>query len=320
MMTKNTMLIFLGVSIAMLSCKKDQTGLEPVVLHKPDASALSDFFHDNLDEATQHFHVDVTQQVYIEGEQGLKATFFPNTLMDAFGNDITGIIDVTLVEIFNKKDMILKNKPTLAFHQGEYKPLISGGEFYLEATQNGQPLFLKPYQELLVKIPRTDYSIYGMNRFISDNENDTLIWSLTTDSTSWFGVGGNQNSSTWQNNLNTFGWINCDTFMNDPRPQTIVEAELPVGYNNTTCKVFISFDGLNSLTSFKSYEYSILSTAPYYSLPVGLEVHFVAITIINDVIYCEVISDTIEENHRVQITNLEMVTESEFEALLDALP
>ena len=160
-----------------------------------------------------------------------------------------------------------------------------------------------------------------MNRFISENNNDTLIWTLTTDSTAWFSPVNNSPSNTlWQNFLNTFGWVNCDVFMNDPRPQTKVEAELPPNYDNETCSVYITFDGVNSVTPFKTFEGSILSTGSYYTLPVGQEVHFVAVTIIDDNIYCQIIPDTIEENHRVQITNLEMVTESQFEALLDALP
>jgi hypothetical protein len=320
MRTKNTLLIFLVISLGILSCKKEKTDLQPIVLHEPDAVALKAFFKDNLEEAKQHFQVDVSVTSTIEGEHGLQATFYPNTLMDENGNDITGFVDVELVEIFNKKDMILKNKPTLSYHQGEYKPLISDGEFYISVTQNNNPVFLKPYLEVKVTIPRNDFSVTSTPRFLGTEANDTLIWNMDYDSTAFFSTGGNPNSTIWTTSLPLFNWINCDWFMSDPRPLTIVEAELPPGYDNTTCMVFISFDGLNTCTSFRSYSNSIVSTAPWYNLPIGLEVHFVAITVINNVAYCEIIPDVIEENHRVQISNLQMVTGSELETLLDALP
>ena len=46
MRTKNTLLLFLVISLGILSCKKEKTDLQPIVLHEPDAVALKAFFKD----------------------------------------------------------------------------------------------------------------------------------------------------------------------------------------------------------------------------------------------------------------------------------
>ena len=95
-----------------------------------------------------------------------------------------------------------------------------------------------------------------------------------------------------------FGWINCDDFVDDPRPKTNITINLPEAYNNENTQVFIVLPELNSVTSPRSYNsgsnsFNMGSSASYY-LPVGIVVKVVVLATINENQYYLQITDEME--------------------------
>ena len=43
--------------------------------------------------------------------------------------------------------------------------------------------------------------------------------------------------------ISNFGWTNIDRWYNDPRPKTTLFVDLPEGFDNTNCNVYVSYDG-----------------------------------------------------------------------------
>jgi hypothetical protein len=119
-----------------------------------------------------------------------------------------------------------------------------------------------------------------------------------------------------------FGWTNIDRWYNDPRPKTTIFVDVPEGFDNTNCTVYITYDGEpTALGSLDRYDADKkLFTEHYGLIPVGLKVHFVLVSIIDDEIHYAVQATTITENHIEVIKSVESISEEALINLIDDLP
>jgi hypothetical protein len=310
---KNTVWGLIGLTLMLAACKKE----DPIQPNPQPTTnvALKNYFKAKEQAAVQTFTIDAQNPEVITGSKGTKVYFQANAFQHANGQVVTGSVEIKLIEILDKKDMILLNKPTMANHpMGGIAPLISGGEFRITAYQNGNPLQLVEGSSYLIDVPAPNGVDPQMQAFVGDNTGDTLVWNQMDSSAVW-GQG-----NAYQGYFNDLGWINLDYFYNDPRPQTTVQVQIPAGHTNQTCTVFISFDGMNSISSFWNYSAGVYTTAPNYTLPVGLEVHFIALAITNAVPHVAIVGATIENNHLEVISALTATTDAQLEADLSNLP
>lgn len=321
-MKKNQILISVMFVLALFlgSCKKDKTLNSPVTAgstQNVNSTELKSFFTTNLKDQEQNFIIDADTPSLITGANGSTIQFFANSFMDASGNIVNGNIDITLVEIMGKSDMILMNKPTLAYGiNSDLAPLVSGGELRVTAKQNGNVLKLRPGYPYNMTVPAPNGTNPDMSLFYGINKNDTLIWDLPDSSSFLSPLNGNA----YTGYIDSLNWINCDYFYNNPNPQTFVEVDLPSGFTNNNCIIYISFDNLNAITTFHNYSNGTYTTAPSYRLPIGLEVHFIALSIINGSPNVAIIPSTIADNHHEIIPSLTATTTSQFAADLSNLP
>jgi len=280
-----------------------------------DATQLTNFFTNNEASAKQNFVVDVMAPTLISGQLGTTIQFYGNSFQDASGNSITGNVDVELIEAYGKKDMLFLNKQTLGNNNGSFSPLVSGGEFKLTVSQGGSDVFLKDWYSYEVTIPAPDGIDTEMNIFFQNSVTaDTLVWA-EADSSMIFDVVG-----VYSAQLGSLGWINCDRFMSQAGDQTTISVTPPKGLTNKNCALFISFDGLNSLTSLYNFTNGSFTTGDYYTLPVGLDVHFIALSYINGVPHVAIVPSTITANHSEVINALQATTVSQLTTDLVNLP
>jgi hypothetical protein len=108
--------------------------------------------------------------------------------------------------------------------------------------------------------------------------------------------------------LGSLGWINCDRFINQEGNRTTISITPPKGLSNKNCALFISFDGLNSLTTLCNFRNCCFTTGEYYNLPEGLTVHFIALSFINGVPHVAIAPSTIAAHHSEGIDLLEVTT------------
>lgn len=139
-----TTTIFISAMFAMgiliSACKKEP---EPHYIYEPkvpgnfnNVKTLSDFMKKNAVKY-EVFKMDATKGGVITSKNGVKYYVPAYAFTNSSGMLATGMIDISIKEIFEASDMILSDKPTLT-NKGEI--LQSFGEFLINVEQNNQPL------------------------------------------------------------------------------------------------------------------------------------------------------------------------------------
>lgn len=301
---KNLTLIALVVIMALFACKKDKGNDETKL-------TLAEF-NAKFSVPTQRFNGTGNAAFSITGTKGMKFEFPANSFIDASGNPVTGNVVVSLKEVLSKRDIILSGKVT----QSSGQLLISGGEFQILASQNGQALRLNPAVAVAVKVPTT----------FNTDPMDLFVWAptVTSDSTWVLDQKSRVTTSTdfYQFNLPSFGWINCDYFYNDPNPKTTVTASpVYVGASPSIKdqRAYMVFDDIKSVAGLP-FVLAINKHQSYLnSMPIGLKGKLVILsTDVNDVIYFGQTSFTVSADLHVNV-NVAPATATEIDAFLSTI-
>lgn len=322
MKSKTLIAIVAGLGLMVTACKKDK---DPVTTTggTPNGAQLTSFFNDNLNGKTQHFTVNASTGGAITGTHGTKVYVIGGFLKDGSGNVITGNVDIELVEIYDRATMVLLNKPTMGIlPNGDKGTLISKGEYYLKITQNGMPVNANDGVYVMVPADNIDGPGNGMSLFdgIIDPQTGNLAWELVQD-TLPVEADSAQGASSYNILDGEWGWTNVDRFYNDPRPKTVLKAKLPTGYDNTNCEVYLSYDGEpGALASLDTYTSDGYFSEHYGLIPIGLEVHFIAVTMIDGNLHYAIQAATITDGHIEYINTFTPISQSALAALINALP
>lgn len=270
--------ICLVVCICLLSqCKKDKLTVESESPSESKDSSIQALFA-RYGAQSQYFSIDPTQAQLITGQNGIQIYIPQNSFVDANNQVITTAIQLELKEILKTKDMVLSNMPTVS--NGNL--LESGGEFYINATSNGQNLFLGN-NKLTVSIPANGLN-YNMSKFVGVVD-PSINWQLSPGDTT---VSPIQDSSgtkyvMYLDSIDfNYNWINCDAYSNDPNPKTNVLADVSPDtvYSDTNTVVYMVVPSTNSV-------YNMASPDPFTALniPEGKLVTFVGFSYHNNKLY-----------------------------------
>jgi len=326
---KNYILICLTVmsSVFFFSCEKeiDNVILPPNIGTTPATSEIGKFFEDNLENATQTINVNSSNSNQtITSNKGFTYTFGPNTFINASGNPVSGSFTIEVVEATTKKEMMMINRPTFT-HSGRL--LVSGGIVSLNATQDGQQLSINDSEPVSASIPTDNY--LPMDFF--DGSLDSLGgfgWDESEDDTVITNTGNNngQDSTFFEDmfsfdfEIDSIGWINCDYFYDSNDPLTQVEVVLPDTFNGDNSAVFIYYSDINSVASLSDYDADgTFDLGASYSTPVGMDVSFIVISEYNGSFYYQLAEATITQDHIEVISVLTLLTVDELEIILNSL-
>jgi len=311
--------VYVSLALVAVACNKHETVPSPT----PDAGALNSFFNSNVAGNTQSFTINASSGGEIIGEQGSRIIIDPNSLYDQNNVLVSGNVTVELIEIFDRASMVLLNKPTMGrLPNGDKSTLLSGGEYFLKITQNGEELYAP--NGIFVSLPteNTGGSNLDMALFNGEIIGNDLLWEEIDDTVQVIqdSVGG-----TWVPSYvildNEWGWTNVDRFYSDPRPKTVLKAQLPDGFDNTNCEVYISYDGEpGALASLDTYTEEGYFSEHYGLIPIGLEVHFIAVTIIDGELNYVIKSATIADNHVEQLNSFQPISQAQLAVLINNLP
>ncbi|MDA7768089.1 hypothetical protein N8904_00035 [Flavobacteriales bacterium] len=322
---KNSLSVVVLVFVVLFtfnSCDKEtEVIVIPSTINPTPVSELTKFFEDNLEDATQTININPSSTQTFTSNKGIVYSFESTTFTNSVGVAVSGNITIELIEALTKKEMMLINKPTFT-HSGEL--LVSGGVVYLNATQNGQQLSINDNNPITVNIPTDNYipmdffdgSFDSQGGFGWDeSEDDTVITNTagndTTEQGFWF---------SFDFEIDSIGWINCDYFYNSGDPLTQVEVILPDTFNGDNSAVFIYYDDINSVASLNDYDADgTFDLGANYSTPIGMDVSFVVISESNGSYFYTIVSTTIVQDHVQIIASLTEVTEAELELILNAL-
>ena len=322
----HTTLVMIFSVLFFVSCEKEtETVIIPSNINSnPNFSQINKFFENNLDDVTQNISVSSsTSNQSFSSDKGIVYTFGANTFINNLGSPVIGNFTIELVEALTKKEMMLLNRPTFT-HSGEL--LVSGGVVYLNANQNGQQLSINDSDPVLVSIPTENYIAMDFFDGSFDNQGG-FGWDESEDDTVFTNTNGNGQDSIFSENFFSFnfeidsiGWINCDYFYNSTDPLTQVEVVLPDTFNGNNSAVFIYYSDINSVASLSDYDSDgTFDLGASYSTPVGMEVTFVVISESDGTFFYNFVSTTISQDHVEVISALTSVTEAELEVLINSL-
>lgn len=275
---KNIGLLALA-TIVFASCTNNEN-LAPI---PPTAANFMAIKEQGINKHKQNFTATAGAGVItLTSAKGVVITLNGNALTKN-GNPVTGAIDITFIELFDKGNMLITNKPTMGIMpDGKRSLLISGGEFFIQATQGGVDLVSTGTIQLKVPVNLTgdlDTEMTLWTGIIDDKEN--LAWADARDAAGTAGKGGVEAmQNTYYVSFGNFGWTNVDKFYSDPRPRTTILADAPDGYDNTNSAIYLSYDGegTNALAKLDTYTAAGLFSEHYGQIPIGLACHVIFVT------------------------------------------
>lgn len=318
--------LLLGSSLGAVSCLDDDSGNTPIYnIVPPSSSEFASLSSNYLTNNTQIFTFDTSETMVFNftSEKGVEVTIYGDCLTI---NDtpLEGEIEIKYIELFDKSSLLKSRIATMGKHEdGSLEMLVSGGAFYINVYQNGDPVDLTNFCNYTIIVPTSltggvDYDMslwYG-----SFDENSNLIWEPAEVGEQ--GGGIEMLNDAYYVYASQFGWTNIDRFYNDPREKTTLRVKAPNGYNLSNCAIFLSYDGEdNGLARLDFFENGLF-TEHYGQIPIGLECHVIFVSRFNNDWVYAIKPVTIAENEVIEIESEELttITEQQLTGLINGLP
>lgn len=244
-----------------------------------------------VESLTQHYRLVPEKGITsVTTKSGVVISINPSTFT-VNGKDVSGVINVEFVEIYKRSQMATANKTTQGVADPENQtdetegtdlwPLVSGGEFYVNmTTENGEQI--DSGAEYSLTVPSgltggTDPDMLAWNG--TEDADGNVTWEKQTDAAGVPIPVTNGELGGYQLNLNNFGWANCDRFAAYPDPKTTILVDVPAGYDNTNCMVYLATEGQqNLLANLDHYDAGTeLFSEHYGQVPVGLNGYIIFI-------------------------------------------
>ena len=297
----------------------------------PSATGFNNLKAHALNTLTQHFQFNtVNGSANFTSTKGVTISINPNTLT-LNGNPVTGQIDLEYIEIFDGGNMAATGKHTMGkMSDGNRSMLISGGEFYINATKNGQQLQLNGAINLQIPTTLTDGNNGGNANMTMWNkaENDSVWVPAIVDATGnnalILGQGPGNTFNIYYAFVGNFGWTNVDCFYSYTGPKTTILASVPQGYNNENSAIYLHYDGKGgALAKLDTYDSSTkLFSEHYGQIPIGLNCHIIFATESNGQPRYAIKQATISDGaiYNFALSETTVATQAQLTAAINALP
>ena len=322
MKTTNLLLTLIIILSAFLfSCSKKQTNNTATT--RPTYSSMDSIFS-MLSVQPKTLSVDAVNGGSYYGNSGTRYIFYGNSFMTAAGGSVTGTVQIQVSEYLQKGDMLFSKMLPISNNE----PLLSGGEINVSATQNGQPVYLQPYNYFQANLPQPGTPDTAMKFFSGQPTLDT-----TQFKTNWIGAVADSNhyfsgfveeiaagGDTLSIISDSLKECNADYFMTSPNFQTftvtitVTGATLPSTGKPYGYTLYDNYKGEWPLGEIGSYSNGIFTEEHVPNIPV----HFAVFTLINGNFYGGTLgaTPTTGSNYTVM---LNLVDATVFKAQLNAL-
>ncbi|MES2587549.1 MAG: hypothetical protein V4622_01135 [Bacteroidota bacterium] len=267
---------------------------------------------DYTKKSKQYFTINAQEGGVITTANGTVYNIKPNSLTNEKGVLISGNVEVEIIEIKNKSEMILNHKATMGLlANGKMSPLVSGGENYLKISQNNNELLPKEGIEVTVKSQKVDEDMEMFNGEI--NEKNQINWTQTN-------TKPKINADSYTYIQRRLGWCNIDKFYEDTRPNTEIFVKLPKEYDINNAIVYVSFDGNeNLLAELSQFQNGLFTNRNAFS-PIGAKIHVIAVSNSGNEWLCSVKATTIEEKMIIEMNDLLPNSEETMLTILKNIP
>lgn len=342
---KKMLFMLMTVSFMFVSCDSDSTTQEPTKQESLNTQ--------NSAKPTQGLK-SLRDKVLADNNQGGKIYYSsirgvvfstktkttivipPGSIMTKDGKKIDGDIEIDYIEIFNKKTMVVANKPTMGqlVNSTDKGLLTTGGEFYLDIKFNGQQVNVVTPIKVNINTSNSSANPAGMSLWNGAiNGNDDLTWNAASTSDLEFEqdgavFGGKSGTGVYDvlvNNSSNFGWCNIDRLSSWPGIKTKIKVIPPTGFDQSNSSVYLAVKGEdNMLAQFDMFYTATNTFEEHYGLvPIGLECHIIFVGEQNGNYVYHILSTAIGNNatYTVPATGLTTTTNySQLENAISLLP
>lgn len=207
---------------------------------------------------------------------GLQLNFPPNSCANALGQPVTGKVQVELMAVNKKGDMISLNRPSTY----NDSMLVTAGEIFIKLKKEGQPVVLAP--NVRINIHYVDLPVNSqMNFFIGDESNpDHYNWLPNTDTANKLFFS----PQAYEIYTNHLGWVSLAYQFNLNSTASInVSADIASYFTNANTIAFTVFKDFRSVVAMNPD----LGTHKFITgkLPVGKQITVVVISKLGDDYY-----------------------------------
>lgn len=315
----------LALAVVFNACKKTNEPTPAPSINPPTAQNFQKLRDQTLQNLTQTKTFKAEQGITFTSKKGVKLIINPNCLIDENGNSVTGDVELSYIELFNRGNMALTNKPVMGRDfDGNVKPLITGGEFFIDVKQGNKKLRAACSMSLQVPGSITgglNSNMIAWDGIIDDAGNLTFEQALMRE-TGMLEI--DEKLGSYYFSFYRIGnWINIDQFFEYPGQKTKIKVAIPSGYNDKNSAVYIAFGS-------KKYALAQLNifnaTGNYYTenygyTPVGEKVYVIFVSEHNGSVVYAIKEATIQANHTITVRSedLKISTPDAFNNAVDAL-
>ena len=241
---------------------------------------------------------------------GTRFVFPPNAFVTASGAAVTGSVDITVNDWLKKGDMIFGK--VLPISNGN--SLESGGQAFVNVSQNGKPVFLKNGANMLINLPQFDRIVPGMQFF----RGQPVIGAA--NNVNWFGVfdsvkaGIIYGTDTISILPDSLGYCNADKFMSSPNYQEFTVQATSTDGNPEAVVAFALYDQYKGLWPLGTLQQGPNNASHVPDIPV----HLVAFGLKDGNFYGGVLSVT-PKNGGAYTINLTKTDPAAFRQMLNGL-
>jgi hypothetical protein len=221
---------------------------------------LEQFFTHNRRRLTQTFVIDPLRETVIRGKNGLSFRIPALAFEDQWGDPVLGAIQVEIIELVRKSDIVLADRATTSGNQ----LLETGGAFYFGGRQNNRPLRLgAPVQASVPISNQVDHPAY-MQIFGGQNRGGAFDWRL--DRVRKDNLRIDTTSQTFEVTIEQPGWINCDHYYRLRRQQHYYLQIEPARYLPEQ-EVFLIYRTINTVAKLRPNDQGIFTFPTPLPLP-----------------------------------------------------
>lgn len=298
-MKKLIAIYFVLSALCLLSCMGE------------DLTIIHQLKEKNLTSITKTFEVDLDLQtdggININTDSGCQLNIDPKGFY-AVGPELTGKINIEIIEIFDKGTMAITGKHTMSYDS----ILISGGEFFIRAYQGDKEIRTRVIFTVKIPVELTgdfseDMQLFGA---FSEKSNTLLDWRLLLGPTENIGVFGQNDTTTYAIGFSEFGWFNCDRFFDDPRERIELNISYPSKFKDKSVAVYLAIKNENNS----------LGIANQGMYPIGLDVHLIFTVEDDDQFLYQILSTKVsDEAYRFESNKMQLANSEELKNIINAL-
>ncbi len=239
------------ILITVNSCKKKtETKTEDPAAPISTTSNVDQFFTSNA-ASIQVYTINSATLQTITGIKGTVISIPKNAFVVASTNSAvtSGTVEISLQEIYSKKDMILNMAQTVSGNDF----LESGGEINITAKQGTNTLKMAPGKKISISMPTPPTPSTAMRTFYGNvNTAGQMNWALNTNSTA---IVANTSSSVsyYTFYADSLHWINCDAILCMSCPLVSYSVNISGAFDKNNTRIVTVFPSINGMMSLYPY-------------------------------------------------------------------